>query len=457
MMLMQILKAIIGMAVEMNKNQLITGTCVDYTYDGLGVVKYDTFCVFVKGMLLSEQGEILITLVKKNYAYGRLMKLTKTSKHRIEPVCSCAKQCGGCQLTHFSYQHQLQFKRNIVSNDIRNIAKLDVEIDDIVGMEKPYKYRNKVILPVGKDKDNKTILGFYRYNSHQIINIEKCYLQSDKVNSLIDKIKSLFDKYNYQDIIRYVMIREMARTKQMMLVLVSYKQNVDRITDFVSEIVEYQPEIKSIILNYNDKDTNVILSDKDFLLYGSKYIEDILCENRYLVSAHSFYQVNTFQTELLYKKAMELADLSKNDQILDLYCGVGTIGLSLSKYVKNVYGVEIVKQAIDDANRNSSINNITNAKFICGDAYEVTKKLYDDGIRFDCIFVDPPRKGCSKQTIDTLINLGSKKIVYISCGPSTLARDLAILSSHYEVKKVVPVDMFPNTYHCETIALLVRK
>ncbi|MGN1398909.1 MAG: 23S rRNA (uracil(1939)-C(5))-methyltransferase RlmD [Erysipelotrichaceae bacterium] len=441
----------------MNKNQLISGKCIDYTYDGLGVVKYDTFCVFVKGMLVGEEGEILITLVKKNFAYGRLMKLLTVSTQRAEMVCSFGKQCGGCQLQHFSYRHQGQFKRNVVQNDIRNIAKLDIEVGDIITMEKPYDYRNKVILPVGKDKNNKTIMGFYRYNSHDIIDIDYCYLQSEKTNNLIKKIKEMFDRYNYMDIIRYVMIREMSRTNQMMVVLVSYQKKVDGINEFIKELVNYQPEIKSVILNHNDKDTNVVLSDQDYLLYGDRYIEDKLCDNRYLISSHSFYQVNTYQTEILYQKAIELAQLSENDRVLDLYCGVGTIGLSLSKFVKEVYGVEIVQQAIDDARKNCDINKITNARFICGDAQTVTKQLLEEGVHFDCIFVDPPRKGCSKQTIDTLLSLNSPKIVYISCGPSTLARDLALLKDNYDIKEIIPVDMFPNTYHVETVVLLSHK
>lgn len=440
----------------MIKNQIITGTCVDYTYDGLGVVKYDTFCIFVKGMLKDEVGQIVITLVKKNFAYGRLLKLINASNERVDAICSNAKQCGGCQLQHFSYEHQKEFKRDIVENDMRKISKIDNEVLPVLAMDSPYGYRNKVMLPVGKDKNGKSIMGFYRYNSHDIIQIDECSLQSERSNKLIKKIHELLDKYHLADLVRHVMIRDMLKTDQMMLVLVCYKNEKDRLKDFCKEIVEYETSIKSIVLNINNEDTNVVLGKQDILLYGQDHIIDQLCGLNFKISSHSFYQVNTYQTERLYMQAIKSANLSKDDNILDLYCGVGTIGLIASQFVKKVTGVEIVEQAIENAKENAKINNIDNIEFICGDAQKLVKEFENKGIHFDCIFVDPPRKGCSTETIKTLIELNSEKIVYISCQPSTLARDLAILKEYYNIEMIQPVDMFPQTYHVETVCLLFK-
>ena len=441
----------------MIKNQIITATCVDYTYDGLGVVKYDTFCVFVKGLMKDEQAQIVITLVKKNFAYGRLLKLITVSKERVEPICSNSKQCGGCQLQHFSYNQQKEFKRNIVENDMRKIAKIDNEVLPVLAMDHPYAYRNKVMLPIAKDKNGKTVIGFYRYNSHDIIQIDNCYLQSDKANRLIKKIHELLDKFDLSTFVRHIMIRDMLKTNQMMLVLVCYKNEKNVLKDFCNEIVKFEPSIKSIILNINNEETNVVLGKQDILLYGQDYIIDELCNLKFKISAHSFYQVNTYQTEKLYMQAIKSANQTKQDNVLDLYCGVGTIGLIVSKYVKKVTGVEIVAQAIENAKENAEINGIDNIEFICGDAQKLVKEFEEKGIHFDCIFVDPPRKGCSSQTIQTLIELNSEKIVYISCQPSTLARDLLVLKDYYNIEMIQPVDMFPQTYHVETICLLTHK
>ncbi len=441
----------------MIKNQIITGKCLDYTFDGLGVVKYDTFCVFVKGMLIGEEGEIIITLVKKNFAYGRLLKLTTTSAERVTPVCSVAKGCGGCQLQHMSYAHQLQFKKNIVENDIRNIAHSDKEVMPVMAMNQPYGYRNKVILPVQLDKNGQTEIGFYRYNSHNIIPIDNCYLQSEVSNSLIAKVRELLNDYKLTTLIKHIMIREMFRTQQIMFVFVCYRKDIKSLKNIVKDIVAFEPKIKSIVLNVNAADTNVVLGKEDYLLYGEEHVIDDLCGLKFKISAHSFYQVNTYQTEKLYNLAIKMADLSEKDEILDLYCGVGTIGLVASKYVQKVTGVEIVQQAIIDAKENARLNDINNVEFICGDAQKITKQFQNENIHFNCIFVDPPRKGCSNETIQTLINLQSDKIVYISCQPSTLARDLMMLKEHYNIEKIQPVDMFPQTYHVETVCLLSRK
>ena len=440
----------------MIKNQKFTATATDYTYDGLSVIKYDTFCVFVKDMIKGEEGQIVVTSVKKDYGYGKLLSLIKQSDQRVEPVCPISKICGGCQLQHMSAKEQASFKQGIVQNDISRIAKLDNQVNPIISMTIPYGYRNKVMLPVGKDKEDNTQIGFYRYNSHEIIPVENCALQSEKSNRLINKLKQLIDQYNLADQIRHLMIRDMHSTSEMMLVIVTYKDKCD-LKQLVKDIVEFEPSIKSVIQNVNGKDTNVVLGDKEITLYGKEYIEDILCGLRFRISSHSFYQVNSRQTEVLYSKVVEMAHLNKEDTVLDLYCGVGTIGMIASKHCKKVYGVEIVADAVEDGKINASINGIKNVELLCGDAKDITSQLLQQGIMFDCMFIDPPRKGCSKEAINTIVSSASKKLVYISCNPSTLARDLQMLKEYYDVVEIQPVDMFPNTYHTETIALLVRK
>lgn len=456
MMTIQVREILHQKIMEIKKNQIFEGECIDYTYDGLGVVKYDTFCLFVKDMAIGDIGEIVVTALKKDYGYGKLLKLIKPSEYRAEPVCPYSRICGGCQLQHLSVEGQKAFKENIVRNDIRKIGGLDNEINPIISMDDPYGYRNKIIFPVSTDKNGKCIIGFYRYNSHDIIEVKNCFLQSERVNRLLNKLKELIDRYSLAEEIRNIMIRDMSKTDSIMLVLVTRSEKAD-LGSLVREVVQYQPSIKSVIQNINPDKTNVVLGKKEKLLYGDEYIIDELCGMKFIISSHSFYQVNTRQTSVLYNKALQLAQLSKDDTLLDLYCGVGTIGITASQYVKSVTGVEIVESAIENAKENCRINNITNVDFICGDAEVISKKFREENRCFDVTVIDPPRKGCSNETVKTLIELNSRKIIYISCNPSTLARDLKLLSEYYDVETVQPVDMFPQTYHVESIALLVRK
>ncbi len=436
----------------MVKNDKVVGKCIDYTYDGLGVVKVDDFTLFVKDMVKGETGEIIVTAIKKGYGYGRLINLSEKSENRAEALCEISKPCGGCQLQHLSKQEQAVFKHDHVQQVITSIGKLDKEVLPIIEMDYPQAYRNKMMVPVGLDKNGDLQVGFYRYNSHDIIPFQNCLLQSAKANQVVQKLKELIIKYHLEKEIRHLMIRDMERTSQMMLVLVTYKQKVD-LTGLVKEIVEFQPDIKSVIQSVNGEETNVVLGKKEILLDGREYIEDYLCGLTFEISAHSFYQVNTYQTEVLYKKAIELANISKQDEVLDLYCGVGTIGLIVSQYAKKVTGVEIIPEAIEDAKKNAKKNKIENIEFICGDAARIASEMKSKGKVFDCVIVDPPRKGCSQQMIDTLLAFEARKIVYISCNPSTLARDLALLKEDYNIEQILPVDMFPNTYHVETVVL----
>ena len=445
------------MIQTMYKNQIITGKCIDYTYDGLGLLKHEGFCIFVKDMALNDEAEVIVTKVLKDYGYGRILKLLKKGEDRVEPACPLSRICGGCQLQHLSPAGQAAFKQGHVAQLMANMAKLDLEVQPIISMDEPYYYRNKIMLPVEVDKNGELKIGFYRYNSHDIIPIENCLLQSSFSNELVEKIRELIISHHLEKEIRHIMIRDMRRNHQAMVVLVTYKEKVTGLKALAEQLLAYHPDIKSVIQSVNGGKTNVVLGQKEILLAGNDCIYDRLCDLTFKISAHSFYQVNSYQTEVLYKKAIELAGLDEDSEVLDLYCGVGTIGLSASRQVKRVTGVEIVQQAIDDARINAQLNGIQNAEFICGDAQKISEQLLRENRHFDCIFVDPPRKGCSAQTIEILRNLNAEKIVYISCNPSTLARDLNLLREDYQVKVIQPVDMFPQTYHVETVVLMTKK
>ena len=440
----------------MIKNQRFIGTCEDYTYDGLGIVKNDAFCVFVKDMVKGETGEIVVTAVRKGYAYGRLLNILKPSSERVEPYCHVSKPCGGCQLQHMSYAEQLRMKHDHVEQTIRHIGKCKCEVLPTLPCAKTTGYRNKAMMPVRMDKDGHLQIGFYRYNSHDIIPFENCMLQSEAANSLINSVRRILPDYSFARNVRHLMIRDFDKTGEMMLVLVTDTEKAEGIGKFAREIVKENPRVVSLIQNINSADTNVVLGKKEILVYGEPFIQDILCGLRINISAQSFYQVNRVQTEVLYAKALELADLKKSDTLLDLYCGAGTIGLTASNRVRKVIGVEIVPEAIENARENASMNDITNVEFICGDAKKVAAELSKEQ-KPDVIIVDPPRKGCDESTLDSIVKMGPEKLVYVSCNPSTLARDIKYLENYYTPSVIQPVDMFPHTAHVETVVLLWRK
>lgn len=439
------------------KNQHFTGRCEDYTYDGMGVVRYGTFCVFVKDMAYGDEGEVVITALRKDYAYGRLLKLEKAGPGRDEPVCPLSRVCGGCQLQHLSYQEQLRFKEELVRNNITRIAGINTEVSPIIGAKEPLYYRNKCQLPVGTDRNGNTVLGFYRFNSHEIIPADKCYLQSDKANRLTALIREMIEEYQLGREIRHLMIRDMKSTDEMMVVFVTWKEDVPHLKEICDRITKAQESVRSIIQSINPDQTNVVLGKREKLLYGCENIQDELCGLKFNISAHSFYQVNSRQTEVLYSKAIELADLNGSETVIDMYCGVGTIGMIASRKAGKVIGVEIVESAVRDARKNARINGITNAEFICGDARKASVDLVKQGIKADVVFVDPPRKGCDTVTLDSLVTISPEKIVYVSCNPATLARDLKYLEERgYRTVTIQPVDQFPQTYHVETVCLIKK-
>ncbi len=443
-----------------NTKEYYVGKCIDFTHDGQGVVKINGKTTFVPSLLIGEEAEIEILYKKKDFDVGKIHKLITKSKYRIEPKCKCATSCGGCSFQNLDYKKELEYKSEVSKNIINRIGGFNFNHIDITGMDEPYYYRNKIQVPFGYDKQNRLVYGFYKFKSHDIVPIKECVIE-DKVHvDILRNIKYLMesmkiDAYN-EDLdkgeIRHILLRVGKVSKEVMVVIVSRHKSFKSKNNFVKELVKLCPNITTVVLNVNDRQTNVILGNYEETLFGPGFIYDTLLGVKFKISSKSFYQINHEQCEKLYAKALLNAELTSKDEILDAYCGIGTIGLIASKYCKNVVGVEIVKEAIEDAKNNAKINNINNAKFICDDASNFIIKT-----KFDCVFVDPPRKGLDPKFIHALMVKKPKKIIYISCDVATLARDLKIFKELYDIKKIEFVDMFPRTYHVETIVLLQRK
>ena len=443
------------------KNELLNVKCVDFTFDGQGLAKdKNKRTYFVPSLLIDEEAEIEVLYHKKDYDIGKIKKITKLSPYRINPKCPCATACGGCSFQNLLYEKELEYKRKVAINTLKSIAKIDVKNPSIIGMEEPYYYRNKIQVPFGYDKQKRLVYGFYRFKSHDIVPISECVIESKEHVSILKNIKDLmlsmkinaYDEDKDEGILRHVLIRVGKVSKEIMVVLVVKEKQFKNKGVFVKELVKLNPEITTVIYNYNERRTNVILGEKEEVAYGRGFIFDSLLGINFKISSKSFYQVNHDQCEKLYSLAISKAHLTKEDEILDAYCGIGTIGLIASKYVKNVLGVEIVKEAIEDAIQNAKLNNIKNAIFIVSDAKDVMlKKAYD------CVFVDPPRKGLDPKFLKGIMNSHPKKIVYISCDVGTLARDLFILKKNYNIESIDFIDMFPRTFHVETVAYLELK
>lgn len=442
-------------------NKVIEGICVDYTYDGKGIVKGEGITAFVDNVIINEKVKVEIIYQSKNQTIGKVKEFITTSEERVSPKCKICKDCGGCVLQHMSYAAQLDFKRNHVRDCLAKIGHIDIEVNPTIGMEHPYEYRNKTQVPFASKK-GKIKYGFYKEDSHDIIQFKHCLIQTNLADNILEYMKELMEKFKIspydedkrKGVIRHVLVRVGTHTNQAMIVLVTNEVDFHNRKLLVKELLKKFPEVKTIVQNINTRDTNVILGEKEFVLFGKGYIEDTILGVRFKISSKSFYQVNPIQTEVLYSKAIELAKVNKNDVVLDAYCGIGTIGLIASKHAKHVVGVEIVKQAIVDAKNNAKLNNIDNASFVCDDASKFIVELANVNEKMDVVFLDPPRKGLDEPLIKALLKLEPRKIVYVSCNPSTLARDLASFKEKYDIKEVQPVDMFPHTYHVETVVLL---
>lgn len=454
--------------MELKKNDECIITIEDIGSDGEGIGKLDGYTLFVKNALVGDKVRVRAMKLKKNYGYARLIEIIEPSADRVKPVCDIADKCGGCSLMHLNYDKQLEYKQNKVINCLNRIGglKLEYEIEPIMGMEDPYYYRNKAQYPVGCNREGNILMGFYAGGTHSIMNSDHCYIQARENDNILPVIKdfikknkiSIYDEENHKGLIRHVLTRVGFKTNEIMVCVIINGKSLPQAEKLVEELVKI-PGMTSISLNVNQEKTNVILGDKVLPLWGKPYITDYIGDIKYQISPLSFYQVNPRQTTKLYEKALEYAGLEGHETVWDLYCGIGTISLFLAGKAKQVYGVEIVPQAIEDAKENAKINHITNAEFLVGAAEEVLPSKYKkDGIYAEVIVVDPPRKGCAQSLLDTIVTMAPQKVVYVSCDPATLARDLRYLCDRgYELKKVQAVDQFAHTTHVETIILLQHR
>ncbi len=452
------------------KNEEYILDIVSQGYEGEGVAKIDSYPIFIEGALKGEKVKVKIVKVNKNFAYGKLLEVIEKSEGRVEPKCKYFKKCGGCKLQHMNYETQLDFKWERVKDCIKKIGGLSEDLVEYpIGMEEnPYKYRNKVQLPIGMDK-SKPVLGFYAPRSHDIIDIEECLIQEEDANKISKITREWIEefnimpafvdgKFNKKGLLRHVMIRKGFKTGEVMVVIVATRKDLKHIDELIKKLEFHVEGLKSVVLCVNAKDTNVILTPECYTLWGEDYIQDYIGDFKFNISPLSFFQVNPMQTEVLYNKALEYAELTGKETVFDAYCGTGSITLFLSQKAKKVYGVEIVEPAIINARENAKMNNVSNTEFFVGKSEEVIPKLIKEGVKADVIVVDPPRKGCDIKLLKAIGETKPERVVYVSCDPSTLARDLKILDElGYKTEKVQPVDMFPQTAHIENIAKLVRK
>ena len=453
--------------MEFRKNDLVTLEIEDCGIDGEGIGKADGFTVFVKDAVIGDTVTAKIIKAKKNYGYGRLMEVLKPSPYRVEPKCEFARQCGGCQLQALSYDQQLVFKTNKVKGHLERIGGFtDIPMEPIIGMDELFHYRNKAQFPVGRNKEGKIVTGFYAGRTHNIIENRDCALGVAENKEVLDRVIAHMEKYGIEPyneatgkgLVRHVLIRYGYFTKEVMVCLILNGNKLPKEEQLVKSLCEI-PGMTSITINVNKKHSNVILGEEIRLLWGQEYITDRIGDISYQISPLSFYQVNPMQTQKLYAKALEYADLHGQETVWDLYCGIGTISLFLAQKAKFVRGVEIVPAAIENAKENAKLNGLENTEFFVGKAEEVLPREYKkNGVYADVIVVDPPRKGCDETLLETMVEMNPERIVYVSCDSATLARDLKYLCERgYELRKVCPVDQFGMTVHVETVVLLSQQ
>lgn len=451
--------------MALKKNDEITLEITALSSQGSGVGHYEKMAVFVEGAVTGDKILAHIIKVKSSYAIGIIKKIFKPSKFRIESDCPVSSQCGGCSYRHISYEHELEMKKQRVQDALTRIGGLDVKVEEILSCENTNRYRNKGQYPVAMDKNGKTLMGFYAKKSHRVVDCPDCKIAPKEFEKLLGVVKrwaaqcgvTIYDEQTGRGLLRHVYLRKGQKTGQTMVCLVVKSDNVPKTDLLCKQLIEADGSVCSIILNVNSEKTNVILGSTCKTLYGKDYIEDVLCGLTFRIGALSFYQVNPCGAEILYDRARQYANLCGNETVLDLYCGAGTIGLSMAKYAKRVIGVEIIEQAIENAKQNARLNKIENARFICSDAGTAAQTLLCEGLNPDVIVLDPPRKGCSPETIDACVKMQPQRIVYVSCDPATLARDCKIFAENgYETQKATAVDMFPRTVHTECVALIER-
>lgn len=447
------------------KNETIEVEIIDLTHEGMGVAKVDGYPLFIEDALPGEKIEIKVLKTGKSFGYGKVLTILTSSNDRVPVKDANFTKVGISPLQHLAYDAQLTFKTNQVKNVMQRIAKLpEAPVLDTIGMSNPWGYRNKAQIPVRKI-ENKLETGFFRKNSHQLIPLEHFYIQDAHIDEAIIKIRDIMRKYSVKAYnesdntgnLRHIVVRRAYHTGQMMVVLITRTPKLFPTSKIIPEILETLPEVVSIVQNVNSKKTNVIFGDETIILHGEDKIIDTIFDLKFEISSRSFYQVNPVQTEVMYNKVKEYAALTGNEVVVDAYCGIGTIGLTLAKDAKQVYGIEVIEEAVKNAESNAKLNEIANATFTSGLVEEVLPRLLEQEITPDVVIVDPPRKGLEISLVETLIETKPQRIVYVSCNPATLARDIDLLAQGgYTVKEVQPIDNFPQTTHIESVALLSK-
>ena len=452
------------MQVEKNKEYIVD--IIDNGFQGEGIAKIDGLTIFIPKAIKGEKIKVLIVKVLTSHAFGKIIEIINPSENRVESECTTYKRCGGCSLRHVKYKETLKMKQNAVQSLVNKSLNNKIKVEETLGMEHPYHYRNKAQYPVGLNKDGKPVIGVFANRTHEIIPIDTCFIQNKQTEEiakyifkfLVDNNVSFYDEKAQKGLVRHIVTKIGIKTNEIMCIIVINGREIPNESKMISELTSKFSSIKTIVKNINTKNTNVILGKQNVNLYGDGYIEDKLGEYTFKISPMSFYQVNPIQAEVLYNTAIEAANLSKEDTLFDLYCGIGTIGIFASKFVKQVYGIEIVEQAIEDAKENAKINNVDNAEFICGDVeFAFDELINKKKIIPTAIIVDPPRKGLDEKTIQNILKIKPEKLVYISCNPATMVRDIAKTEGVYVAEKIQPVDMFPYTSSVECVAVLKLK
>lgn len=438
--------------------------CLDLSIEGKGVCKLDGLVVFVPSMLPGDEGDVEIDYKRNGQYFGKIKKLNVLSKDRIEPKCKVSSSCGGCVFQCLNYEAELKYKTKKVQEQLSKYAGIDIEVMPTIGMKNPEYYRNKVQVPFGSDRFGKVFYGFYKEGTHNIVARKECFIEDKRANVLLEKVTNIVNDLKipaYKEstdsgVLRYAMIRTSYYKEQLMLVLVTREANFSNKELLFERIHDECEEVTTLTQNVNSQKTNVILGKRFYTIYGPGFIEDSLCGINFKISPESFYQTNPAMTEILYKTVMDFANLNKNDIVLDAYSGIGTIGLIAARSVKKVISVELVEEAVKDAVKNSKANAITNFEAWNDDATEFINRMAKRKEHLDVLFMDPPRKGSTEAFINAALSLEPKKIVYVSCNPLTLARDLKLLKSKYDVKKVQTVDEFGRSFHVESVVLLEK-
>ena len=450
--------------VEKNKEYVVE--IIDNGFEGEGIAKIDGYTIFVPNAIKGEKVKILIVKVLSSHAFGKIIEVIEASKYRVESDCSTYKRCGGCNLRHIKYEKTLEMKQNAVQSLVNKTLNNKIKVSKVVGMENPFYYRNKAQYPVGLDKNGNPVIGVFANRTHEIIQMQDCKIQHKESEKIAKYIFDLWNKeklsiYNEttgKGLLRHIVIKIGFKTNEIMCILVINGKDIPNEVQIIRTIINEFPNVKTIVKNINTKNTNVILGKENINIYGDGTISDKLGNLVFKISPLSFYQVNPVQTEKLYSIGVEAAKITNDDVVFDLYCGIGTISLFMAQYAKKVYGVEIVEQAVEMAKENAKINGIDNVDFFAGDVEHVLDDLINrKKIIPDVVMIDPPRKGLDKKSIQNLLSVAPKRLVYISCNPATLVRDLASFEDKYEIKSITPVDMFPFTSSIETVTVLRLK